>query len=194
MPGSEGFKAADGREIDSLVTGPKSSDPAGLLDDECVLQAFLETLASVHYNESAMIKYSRLPESVVRAMPQVGAFLAAHPKVQFAYLFGGLAGRGRSVLSDIDIAVYLSKDTDIVEAKLHILGRLMDILRTDEINLVVLNYASLSLQGRILAGKVVMADNNPFLRHRFESLTLRKFFDFSVKESQILEGRYLRDR
>lgn len=130
----------------------------------------------------------------MRAMPQVEAFLAAHPKVRFAYLFGGLAGRGRSVLSDVDIAVFLSEDADPVEAKLQILGRLMDILGTDEIDLVVLNDASLSLQGRILSGKVVLADNSPFLRHRFESLTLRKFFDFSVKESRILEERYLRGR
>jgi len=37
-------------------------------------------------------------------------------------------------------------------------------------------------------------DNAPFVRHKFESLTLREYLDFSVKEMEIYERRYSIDR
>ncbi|MCR4319535.1 MAG: nucleotidyltransferase domain-containing protein [Candidatus Brocadiaceae bacterium] len=53
-----------------------------------------------------MIKYDGLPKNISHLLPNVREYLNKHPKVVFAYLFGGLA-RGRvSPLSDVDIAIY----------------------------------------------------------------------------------------
>jgi len=93
-------------------------------------------------------------------------------------------------LSDIDIAVYLNSHVDKAEAKLGIIGSLSDTLKTDEIDLVILNDAPISLVGRILNKKRVLADKQPFLRHSFESLALREFFDFSRREQDILYRRF----
>ena len=77
------------------------------------------------------------------------------------------------------------------EIKLDILGNLMEILQTDEIDLVVLNTAELPLKMNILKTKKVIVNKDPFTRHIFESLTMRKFFDFSMIESMILHRRYM---
>jgi hypothetical protein len=74
---------------------------------------------------------------------------------------------------------------------MEILGALIDILQTDEIDLVVLNSAALPLRMRILENKKVVADREPFLRHHYESLTMREYFDFSILEEQILNRRFL---
>jgi len=55
---------------------------------------------------------------------------------------------------------------------------------------VVINSASLSLLGRILARREVLLDRDPYFRHAFESLAIRKYFDFSVKEKSLLERRF----
>jgi len=55
---------------------------------------------------------------------------------------------------------------------------------------VVLNSAPLSLVGRILGARRVIADKQPYLRHAFESRTLREFFDFRRKEQDILFRRF----
>jgi hypothetical protein len=55
---------------------------------------------------------------------------------------------------------------------------------------VILNNAPLSLAGRILQGRKVLVDKEPFVRHIFESRILREFFDFAVKEKNILKRRY----
>ena len=70
----------------------------------------------------------------------------------------------------------------------------MDILKTDNIDLVVLNAAPLTLKMKILENKKVIVDKVPFLRHRYESLTMREYFDFSFLESFILRKRFFHGR
>lgn len=137
-----------------------------------------------------MIKTQRLPKDIGNRISEAKAYLEGHPKVLFAYLFGSLAKGKLTPLSDVDIAVYLSNGGDIAREKIEILGELMNILGTEEIDLVVLNTASLPLRARIIDKKMVVTDKDPFLRHKFESLTLREYFDFSVKEMEIFKRRY----
>jgi predicted nucleotidyltransferase len=110
------------------------------------------------------------------------------PNIVFAYLFGGLARDQRKPLSDVDLAIYVKslKELDY----LSLLGKVSAVLRTDEVDLVVLNSAPVSLAGRIIQTRKVLVDKDPFLRHKYESQTLREFFDFAIKEKEILHGRY----
>ena len=124
-----------------------------------------------------MIKYTKLPATIEKLTPLAVNYLQSHPGVVFAYLFGGLARGKPQPLSDVDIAVYLNKGSNIAENKLDILGRLIDTLETDEIDLVVLNTADLPLVINILKNKEILVDNNPFDRHIFESLAMRKYKD-----------------
>lgn len=137
-----------------------------------------------------MIKFGRLPENINHLLPIVREYLNNHPKVVFAYLFGGLARGKVSPLSDIDIAIYMAEDTEIAQEKLEMLGKLNELLKTDEVDLVILNTAPLPLAARVIKNKIILADKMPFTRHAFESLIIREYFDFIRKEMDILEGRY----
>jgi predicted nucleotidyltransferase len=138
-----------------------------------------------------MIKYNKLPDNITTLLPHAVNYLQSHPKVLFAYLFGSLAAGKPQPLSDVDIAVFLDQTLKTTEYKLGILGKLIDILRTDEIDLVVLNTAELPLIMNIIKNRKLIVDKSPFTRHGFESLTMRKYFDFSKKESAILHRRYM---
>jgi len=138
-----------------------------------------------------MIKYKKLPTNIEDLIPKALTYLQSMPDILFAYLFGSL-GKGKHFpLSDVDIAVYLKEPLDVPEKKMEILGALIDILQTDEIDLVVLNNAPLPLKMRILESRKVVVDREPFLRHNYESLTMREYFDFSILEKQILNRRFL---
>lgn len=139
-----------------------------------------------------MIRYHKLPENILELLPCAAEYLESHPGVVFSYLFGGLASGPPAPLSDVDIAVYLSDAGRASEDKLEILGNLTDILQTDEIDLVILNTAELTLAMNALKKRRIIVDKDPFARHRFESLTMRKYFDFSIQRSSILRRRYLR--
>jgi len=138
-----------------------------------------------------MKKYSKLPENIDNLLPKASDYLESCEEVLFAYLFGGLAKGRQRPLSDVDIAVYFFGAVDLAGKKLTILGRLNDILTTDEIDLVLLNTAPLSLEIKILENKKLLVDKDPFFRHRYESMVIRKYFDFSVMESGILRRRFL---
>ena len=138
-----------------------------------------------------MIKFSQLPENIIELLPGAAAYLEGHPKTLFGYLFGSLAGGIPLPLSDVDIAVYLVDNLFAKDDKLDILGKLMEILQTDEIDLVILNTASLPLIINVLKNKRIIVDKDPFVRHSFESLNMRKYYDFSMKESAQLKRRYL---
>jgi predicted nucleotidyltransferase len=141
-----------------------------------------------------MIRYSPLPRNIDDLLPEAFEYLRSEKDILFAYLFGSLVERNVGPLSDVDIAVYLAEKVSFAEEKLEILGNPGNMLRTDEIDLVVLNKAPLTLRMKILEKKKIIVDKEPFLRHRYESLTMRQYFDFSFKESSILSKRFLRGR
>jgi len=138
-----------------------------------------------------MIKYNQLPDNILKLLPEAENYLQSHPRVIFSYLFGSLSKGKPSPMSDVDIAIFLEKAEKVADTKMEILGRLIDILETDEIDLVVLNTADLPLVMGALKNKKLMVDKDPFARHLFESLVMRKYFDFSINESAQLKRRYL---
>ncbi len=137
-----------------------------------------------------MIKFEKLPEDILTKLADGKKVLLDDDNVLFAYLFGGLAKGKVTPLSDIDIAVYLKSAHNIAEYKLGLFDRLSDALGTSEIDLVILNTAPTSLTGRILQNKQILVDKDPPRRHIFESVSLRKFFDFKIKEDMYFLRRY----
>jgi predicted nucleotidyltransferase len=130
------------------------------------------------------------PTDVDVIAERAGTVLAETPSVVFGYLFGSLAGGTAGPLSDIDVAVYLREGTDPGEEKLDLTARLVDALATDRVDVVVLNTAPLPLQARVLRCNHILLDRAPHLRHAFESLVLREYFDFSRFEEAILRRRF----
>lgn len=126
----------------------------------------------------------------MQRLPKVSEALAADSRVLFAYIFGGCAGGEVKPLSDVDLAVYLDTVDRLAEVKLDLFVKISDLLGTSEIDLVVLNTAPVTVAGRVLRSRRLLVDKEPFFRHRYESLTLRKFFDFGRKEAELLERRY----
>ncbi len=137
-----------------------------------------------------MIRFKKIPDNIESLLPKAIDYLNSVSDIIFAYIFGSLA-KGKPVpLSDVDIAIYLKKNSDVPSMKMEILGKLNDHLHTDEIDLVILNTASLPLRMRIIENKKILVDKMPFFRHKYESLTMREYFDFSILESGILRRRF----
>ena len=137
-----------------------------------------------------MIKFEKIPPDILSRISAAGQVLAEDERVVFGYLFGGLASGRVNPLSDADIAVFLNRTDSLAEYKLGLFDRLTAALGTAELDLVVLNAAPISLAGRVLQNKKLLADKEPFKRHEYESVTLREFFDFRVKEETLFARRY----
>ena len=135
-----------------------------------------------------MIRLKLIPTNIHQKIDSLINLFMKDRNIIFAYLFGGLVQGRFNPLSDVDLALYLKdrKKLDYLET----FQKISKTLETEEIDLIILNNAPLSLAGRILQNRKVLVDKVPFLRHRYESLILREFFDFSIKERDILQRRY----
>jgi hypothetical protein len=131
-----------------------------------------------------------LPGDIHKRLRHAGDMLTKHPAIVFAYLFGGF-GRGEiEPLSDVDIAIYLAENTPNMAVKLELIGLMTGILGTDEMDVVLLNDAPLSLAGRIQQSARLIVDKDPRRRHAYESLIRREFADFQIRERALLHRRF----
>ncbi len=116
--------------------------------------------------------------------------LATQRDVIFAYLFGSTAKDNARAMSDIDIAVFPALQMLKGDTRLEMAYALSKALETDRLDLVFIDTAPVSLTFRVLQNNVLLLDRDPTQRHRFESLVMRKYFDFSQLETRILERRF----
>ena len=132
-----------------------------------------------------------LPGDIRKRLRHAGDALTAHPAVVFAYMFGGVGRDEIQPLSDVDIALYLAEDTPrMATTKLELIGLTTRLLGTDEVDVVVLNEAPLSLAGRIQQSARLIVDKDPPRRHAYESLVRREFADFQLRERTLLHRRF----
>jgi len=113
----------------------------------------------------------------------VKAILAAvkkYPAVKLAYLFGSRAAGNHGTTSDYDIAIYadgLDKKKRF-DLKLKLIADLSRLLKTDAIDLVMLNDAqSPELKYNIIRNGILVCDREPF-RVILEPRILNEYFDF----------------
>ena len=135
-----------------------------------------------------MIRFKKIPEDIQKHIDLLIHLFMDDSNILFAYLFGGLVRDKRKPLSDVDLGIYVKNVKRL--NFLSLFSKISQILCTDEIDLVVLNTAPISVAGRILQKRRILIDKDPFLRHQYESVILREFFDFTIKEKEILHKRY----
>jgi predicted nucleotidyltransferase len=135
-----------------------------------------------------------LPADIDRRLADLGDVIAAtSPVVEFAYVFGSTASaRDRTPRSDIDLAVYVAEGADAASVCRDVAYAAAKHLGTDAIDILALNTAPTSLAGRVLGRRLVILDRVPWARHRYESVTLRMFHDFRIREHRRLADRYRR--
>ena len=110
--------------------------------------------------------------------------------VEFAYLFGSMASGEQNRFSDVDLAVHLEEGADVIQQTMDLYDRIGKVFEPVKLDLIILNSAPISLSGRILTKSRLIYDRAPFRGHIYESLTLRMFWDFRIKEDAFFKARF----
>ena len=96
------------------------------------------------------------------------------------YIFGSYAKGDISPLSDVDIAILLSRDIDKREffnKKLKFNNEIVKILHQNKVDILILNEAFPSLKFHVITEGVVIFDKDPVFRYDFEARTLVEYID-----------------
>ncbi len=97
-------------------------------------------------------------------------------RVKFAYLFGSRARGQAGPLSDTDVAVYLDRRINARTYRLYLMEKLAKALRTDHLDLVVLNQAPPLLRHEVIKYGRLLKDDAA-RRIPFEAEVIRECLD-----------------
>lgn len=103
-----------------------------------------------------------------------------HQEIKLAYVFGSTARGNSGRLSDIDIAVYCDGliRREMSELKLELVTEFSDALKTDRIDLVVLNLIEQpELKYQVITEGKLIYEQEPY-RVLVEPRILNEYFDF----------------
>jgi predicted nucleotidyltransferase len=119
--------------------------------------------------------------------------------VEIVYLFGSQARGDVGRISDVDIAILLPNDPSVEEcarSQLLFLDKLTRHLKSDNVDVVILNQSPLLLQHRIIRdGKVIFCRDGKERTH-YEAQVIRDYLDFQYFErayNQALLERIIRE-
>ena len=115
----------------------------------------------------------------------IAQFLNKQERVKLAYLFGSVAEGKEGKLSDVDLAVFLDESLSKNERfslQLKMIAELKGILKTDRIDLVIMNDAPLTLNYEIIKANhpLLVRDEGQKIdfEHRILSCYLdRRYYD-----------------
>lgn len=122
--------------------------------------------------------------------------MEAEEDVLFAYLYGSYACGVALSESDIDIAVYLdpSDMKEYLEKERRILSALIGKIRTDRIDLRILNVMPLILQYRVFKEGIPILIKDEQTRVDFETGVMNRFFELKPYLDEYKEILFLRIR
>ncbi|KKH40481.1 nucleotidyltransferase [Methanosarcina mazei] len=106
-------------------------------------------------------------------------FLSVVKGVKLAYLFGSTARGESNCLSDIDIAVLFDDallQKEAFDPQVELISELTCLLKTDNVDLVVLNDSPLLLTYNIIREGIILKSDEP-LRVKFETKMMSRYLD-----------------
>jgi len=97
------------------------------------------------------------------------------------YLFGSVARGTATGMSDVDIGILFHSSIDAsryFDLRLEYLSRIMTILRTEKMDVVILNQAPLHLSYEVVSHGNLLIDRDPRQRAAFEANRIGRYLDF----------------
>ena len=111
---------------------------------------------------------------------EVRDFLQKQVQVKLAYLFGSVAFKDHNKLSDIDIGIFLDESLNEKERfnlNLKLTSDISDILKVDKLDLVIMNYAPISLNYEIIKANYPLLIRDENLKIDLEHYIISRYLD-----------------
>ena len=128
-----------------------------------------------------MIRFKKIagdPRLFLRLLAQA---VGNDPEIVALYCFGSYAGKRVGPLSDVDLAVLIDPQVpqnQYFNKRLSIHALAARILKTDEIDIVILNSAPPLLAHRVLKSRKILYERDSAKRTDFEVQAIRRYLDF----------------
>jgi predicted nucleotidyltransferase len=134
------------------------------------------------------LMYTSVMDELIKTLKDV---FSSDKNVRFAYLFGSIAAKKDTPMSDVDVAVYFDKRIDAFTYRLKLIERLARILNNEKIDIVVLNNASPLLRYEVINNGILLKDNIN-KRVVYETLVLQEYLD--TDHLRKIQMKYIKEK
>lgn len=146
-----------------------------------------------------MIGLKKIEHDLQPLLRKLGPYFESEHTVDVAYLFGSRAAGEEHQLSDVDIGVLLKERiprSSYLERRLELMKDLARIVQTDEVDVIILNEAPITLAYHVVKQRSILFERSPEVRVRFETHVIDRYLDsaplravqLSYLKRQIREG------
>ncbi len=127
-------------------------------------------------------------------MKKVREQLKKDKGVMLGYLFGSYAKNTQNILSDLDFALLLEEENEDLKnnKKMEHLGKLIEIFKKNEVDLVILNDAPIFFQFVIIKEGKLIFSRDEKTRINYETSVIRNYLD--IKPLHDYYNKYLLKR
>lgn len=125
----------------------------------------------------------------MNTLTRIKQILSTHgDRISFAYLFGSLARAEATAASDLDIAIYCRNGDpeQCFTTKLDLQADLCRALGRNDIDILVLNTAPIMLLDEVVRQGILLHEQEPAAREKFELNTLHQAIDFKSQRLAII--------
>ena len=147
----------------------------------------------------AMIGLKKIEHDLQPLLRKLGPYFESEHTVDIAYLFGSRAAGEERRLSDVDIGLLLKTSIprfSYLDRRLAFMKDLARIVQTDEIDVIILNEAPITLAYHAIKQRSILYERSPEVRVRFETHVIDRYLDsaplravqLSYLRHQIREG------
>jgi predicted nucleotidyltransferase len=130
----------------------------------------------------------------VERLTNLAPVFEADPGIVLAFLFGSYAHDQANALSDVDLALLLSREVlpdDYLNYRLKYANLAMETLRDDRVDVVILNTAPPLLRHEAIKGRILF-ERSPEARVEFILDVQRKYLD--LKPFYAIDYAYMKQR
>jgi len=153
-------------------------------------------------NAASMITFTKITHNIHRLLPGIARICSRDKGIAALYLFGSHAKVTAGPLSDVDLAVLFEKNNrpkTYFAKRLHLISAFSRTLHTNEVELIVLNNAPVSLSYQVVKDGELLYERDRIQRIAFEAKTVSAYLDSRFLreigrrylKKRIAEGRYL---
>ncbi len=112
-------------------------------------------------------------------LPALREYFASQPEIEAAYLYGSYGTPFQTPLSDVDLALLLSKKISF-KRELQISAKISMIAEEDDINVLILNDAPVVLQFNVIAAERVLYKRDADKVADFVEIVLTRYGDYQI--------------
>jgi predicted nucleotidyltransferase len=121
-------------------------------------------------------------------LPLLKDFFEKEEYIELAYLFGSVSEGKAGVLSDIDVAVYLSESLTKAQRnhkRIELIGSLTTLLKSDSVDLLIINDTSPVLSFEIIRPNILIYARDHNLRVDVEHRIMSTYLDWKYYEDRL---------